>query len=349
MKILLVAPGALYSTFDIFRYYRAALKRAGVKVQTFNYHNNYLYHSAAITAIEDAASDDQTVAKRAMQLAAEDLISRVARAQPDWVLVISGIALPVVAWPWLKDLRDSLRSPFKMSLLFTECPYIDDWQLKILPFIDVAFIMDTGSLAKFRAINPETHYLAHAYEPTVHRPYTVGPGFECDIFMCATGFPERQEMLERVNWNGIDLRLYGQWEHTGDKSSIRPYITEKFLDNDICASWYNGAKLSLNIFRTATWYADKVEHIEDGIAESLGPRCFEVMACGGTLVSNNRPEFDRLFEPDCAVIFEAGNLQDKITHYLANPNARDEVAQAGLEAVQGHTYDARVSRLLEFF
>lgn len=348
--MLIVAPGAMYSTFDTFRYYERALRRAGCNVKLFRYHNNYMYHSAAIASIEHDGSpplQDASIGQRSMQLAGEDLISRIARQRPDVLLVVSGIALPVAVWPWLKEMQRSLKNPFKMVMLFTECPYVDEWQLKILPFLDAAFIMDMASLNAFQDIQPKTYYLPHAFDPAVHKPFDVGPGYQSDIFMCGTGFPERQELLENINWDGIDLRLFGQWDFASPDSPIASYITNDFLENDIVVSWYNGAKICLNIFRTATWYGDDVAHIPVGLAESLGPRCFEVTASGGFLLTDHRPEWDILFGPECAAIYSnAEELEAKIAYFLSHDEERERIAKRGLAAVQPHTYDRRAQQIL---
>jgi spore maturation protein CgeB len=124
-----------------------------------------------------------------------------------------------------------------------------------------------------------------------------------------------------------------------------------FLNNatDV-VSYYGNSKISLNIFRTARWPGENVLHIDPGKAYSLSPRCYEIMACGGFLLTDSRPELFELFEvgKDLVVFDGAEDLADKVRYYLSHERDRKKIAMSGLMAVKDHTYDKRAKQIVDF-
>jgi len=350
MRILTVAPGPRFSTFDTFKYYTKAFSDLGHEVAAFNYHDHYAYHATALSYIEDGDAEDLGLQKRAMLLAAEDLIARVARKQPELIFVVSGLALPPGVWDWLDTFRSGLEKKFATMCLFTESPYIDETQYPILERVDYAATMDFSSLQKFADVNENSLYIRHAYEPTVHKPQPMSVDHMADVFMVGTGFPERINLLTSIDWTDIDLRLFGgNWGDLGD--GLDKYYSPEFLDNEEeVPLFYTNSRISLNIYRTAKWPGENVLHIEPGIAYSVSPRCYEILGSGGFLLTDSRPELLELFEDgkDIVVFDGAEELGDKIKFYLSHPRQRDKIVASGRRAVSGHTYMSRAAKILKY-
>lgn len=77
-------------------------------------------------------------------------------------------------------------------------------------------------------------------------------------------------------------------------------------------------------------------------------RVFDVPACGGFLLTDQREQVAELFEPGREVVFyrEPGEIGELTRHYLGNAAARHRVAQAARARVlAGHTYDQRLTTL----
>ena len=350
MRILTVAPGPKFSTFDTFKYYTKAFAELGHQVSAFNYHDHYAYHATALTYIEDGDAEDFDLQRRAMMLAAEDLIARIARKQPEMVFVVSGLALPSGVWDWFDTFNDGLKKQFATTVLFTESPYIDETQHPIISRTDVAITMDKSSLEEFKTLNENSMYIRHAYEPTVHSPQPMSVEHGADVFMVGTGFPERIKMLAGIDWAGIDFRLFGgNWDDLGEEY-LGDYYTPEFLDNEEeVPLYYTNSKISLNIYRTAKWPGENVLHIDPGVAYSVSPRCYEIMGCGGFLLTDSRPELLELFEDgkDMVIFDGAEDLGDKIRYYMNRPRQRAKIAASGLRAVAEHTYVNRAAEILE--
>ena len=351
MKIMVVAPGPKFSTYDTFLYYGDAFSRLGHKVFKFNYHDHFAYHLSALSYLEGIEPEDVALQRRAMTIAGEDLISRIARTGPEFIFVVSGIALPPGVWDWLDTFRENLIRPFTTMVLFTESPYIDETQKIILNRTDIAATIDRSNLDAFRDINSESHYIRHAYNPRVHTimPRSIDHG--ADVFMVGTGFPERIKLLSEVNWDGVDLRIFGgNWGDTKDSDAIEDFYTAEFLDNKSeVPLYYTNSRISLNIFRTAKMPGENVLHIPSDLAYSVSPRCYEIMGCGGFLLSDARQELLELFEEgkDFVMFDGAEDLQDKMRFYLHSPRSRDRIALSGFRAVSGHTYENRAKEIID--
>jgi len=350
MKILTVAPGPKFSTYDTFKYYTQAFKVLGAEVRPFNYHDHYAYHATALSYIEDSSAEDADLQTRAIQLAAESLISTIARGKPDLVFVVSGLALPPAVWDWFDAFNDSLKKRFKTMVLFTESPYIDETQYPLIERVDFAATMDLASLENFKAANKDSFYIRHAYSQFVHYPRPRSTNYGADVFMVGTGFPERINLLASVDWNDIDLRIFGgNWGDLGDE--LDDYYSAEFLDNEeIVPQYYTNSRVSLNIFRTAKWPGKNVLHIDPGLAYSISPRCYEILACGGFLLTDSRPELTELFKDkrDMVVFDGAEDLSDKVRYYLTHPRQRNKIVASGMRRVSGQTYEARAKEILTY-
>lgn len=352
MRILVVAPGPRFSTYDTFRYYHSAFKNLGHDTFAFKYHDHYSYHSTALCAMEEKTGEEEELQVRAIGLSSESLISRIARIRPDLVFIISGLALPMMVWDWLDSFKKSLVNPYKTMVLFTESPYIDEAQYPLIERVDIAATIDKSSLRAFREINEQSIYVQHAYSAGVHNIKPASRKHAADVFMVGTGFPERIRLLSEIDWSDIDLRIFGgNWGDLDESKAIEDFYSLEFLENDgIVTDYYSNSKISLNIFRTAKWPGKNVLHIEPGMGYSISPRCYEIMACGGLLMTDTRQELLELFDAgrDFVLFNGADDLSDKIRYYLKNESERKRIAMSGWRAVREHTYEDRASRIVDF-
>lgn len=100
---------------------------------------------------------------------------------------------------------------------------------------------------------------------------------------------------------------------------------------------YSGSKINLN-------------PTTKGIREGLSLRIFDVLGCGGFLISNYQSELGDYFVPgeDMEIYTSLHELEDKIEYYLAHDAERQEIARNGYEKVlNNHTYQIRVLQMLE--
>lgn len=83
--------------------------------------------------------------------------------------------------------------------------------------------------------------------------------------------------------------------------------------------------------------------------DDLIARVFEGLAMGRLVVTNRVPDLATFFKEDEHLIAfsSLGEAVEKVIHYLGNPAEAEEIAKAGREWVQPHTYSDRVQRIIE--
>ncbi len=91
-------------------------------------------------------------------------------------------------------------------------------------------------------------------------------------------------------------------------------------------------------------------NLVSGNAETgLNMRHFEITAAGGFLLCYQQPELGEYFEigKECVAFRNEADLLDKIEYYLAHPDERIAIAQAGQRrTLSEHLYSHRLERLL---
>lgn len=128
------------------------------------------------------------------------------------------------------------------------------------------------------------------------------------------------------------------------------YGDSSWLKYDIPGMVYNGeaehykempevfkrSKINLNLTRV---------YVEDG----LPMRVFDVLAAGGFLLTNYRPELEKYFEigKEIDVFHNFDDLTMKIRYYLKNDSVREKIAAQGQKKViEEHGYDKRVKEII---
>lgn len=85
------------------------------------------------------------------------------------------------------------------------------------------------------------------------------------------------------------------------------------------------------------------------IREGLPLRIFDILGCGGFLITNYQAELPDLFVPDeDLVVYESDeDLLEKINYYLNHDNVRKEIAHNGYEKVcKLHNYPERILQMI---
>lgn len=83
--------------------------------------------------------------------------------------------------------------------------------------------------------------------------------------------------------------------------------------------------------------------------DDLIARVFEGLAMGRLVATNRVPDLGSFFQEDehLVAFSSLGEAVEKIMYYLRNPEEAEEIARAGREAVAPHTWDDRVSQIIE--
>jgi spore maturation protein CgeB len=344
MRILITSPAPMYSTFDVFAGYAKALRALGHDVTTFDYHKVARFYNICLSAWnqQDDKVEMPTTASRV--LAAEQVVVSAVSAVPDVVLIVTALSLHRRAF----HLLDKLCLP--TALLLTESPYEDDLQAKVMSkgSIDLAFTNERTSAQRLAAeTGVETVYLPHAYDQDRHYPRDVGAGYKTDVFFHGTLWPKRRELMSSLKDLPCRVKVGGIWPCT-DGEYNEEHGPDEIIDNEDMARWYSGTRVALNHHRQfCTTNDDGEQYLANGDAESLGPRAYEIAACGAfQLCDDTRAELGDVFGDTVATYSDADDLRAQVEYYLANDTERRDMAQAARQRVTGCTFEARAESVL---
>jgi len=330
MRILILYPGATHSTYDVAQgCYKALHARNDVVVDAFFYHNFLGFYNKSFTHWQTLHPEQHRGLDDSAYWTASHVTAHVVEFAPDVVLVVAGGALHRRAY----DLIHRLHIP--TVLLLTESPYIDATQTTIAQVgrVTACLTNDAYSVQPLAAATAlPVRYLPHSYDPDIHRP--DGEAVPSDVFFHGTLWPERERLL---------APLFGRPGVTITGYTLDAVHTTDILDNTTLAAHYRGTKIALNHHRTCGDTGD----IAPTAAYSLGPRAFEIAACGAfQLCDNTRPELAALFGGSVPIYQDAADLQDKINYFLVHPEERRARAAQARQAVQGCTFAARADKIL---
>jgi hypothetical protein len=345
VKILLAHPGASTSTSDIYDGLAPAFERAGHEV--IEYRLDYRLNMAG-TWLELARRKAQRNGKPLtvttadiLYFASNGIIERALRFEVDWVLVVSGMCLHPDMFILLR------RAGIKTGIILTESPYDEVEESRILPHVDAAWTNERTCVERMRRLNPHVWYLPHAYDPARHYPGAGGDDVAMpshDVVFVGTFFQERIDMLAGVNWDGIDLGLYGNVELMGSRSKLRRFVRGLSTTNVETAALYRRAKIGLNLYRVSRGFGRVVETVVD--AESLNPRALELAATGCFTLSDARAEVGEVFGGAVPTFDTPQGLEFLIRSWLAMPDERAAVAARLPELVAGRTFDTSVRQIM---
>ncbi len=335
-RILCVHPGASWSTADVWTGLLGALGDQGHEVVRYNLGGriqsaeswlNYQWRRKGKPTERPNGTDMH-------YLASFELPYRALRYAVDWILVIAGTQLHPDA------LALSRRAGIPIGVILTESPYEDERQIPLARLAHLVWTNERGSVSGLRERlgHERVHYLPHAYDPKRHYP-GQGAGEKVpahDVVFVGTGFQERIDLLADVNWEGIDLGLYGTWELLGSRHKLRRYLRGGVTPNGRTADLYRRARIGLNLYRTSMEYGRAAAHDQRG--ESLNPRALELAACGLFHLSDYRPEVAEVFGKLVPTFRTAAELEELIRAYLGRSLERRRVARLLPETVAGRDF-----------
>lgn len=295
MRVLVIHPGATWSTLDVYNGLTHGLREAGVTVIPYRLDQRLdVAHSSLFgrwrKVKKSAPETPKPTQADILYQAGVGALEMALREDVDAVIVVSAMYLHVQLLPLFR------KAGLRVFVLFTETPYDLEQELKVASLVDGCWTNERSSVAAFRAVNPRSGYLPHAWHPLIHRP-GVSAGDDAvaahDVVFVGTAFAERIAWFEAIDWSGIDLGLYGSWDLLRPTSPLRPFVRAEQVTNPLASALYRRAAVGLNLYRTSKGFGRRVESITH--AESLNPRAYELAACGVFHLSEYRAEVADVF------------------------------------------------------
>lgn len=333
MRVLVVWPGATWSTADVARGWANGLQAAGADVIRFRLDQRLAW-------LADHMDDDELrgCAVDNRRRCGEMLAGALYEYRPDLVVVIDGKDIPPEVIHGMRQRGE------KIVLIHTESPYEDERIESMWWCADWHLVNDPAGVDRIRKHTANVHYTPHAYDPAVHYPATTTTATEHDVVFVGSGFSGRASFLAAVPWATVGrLTLAGHWRHIAPAHlppALEPHVADlpEPLPNEDAADLYRTSKVGLNLYRTD--FADA-----DAVGWAMGPREVEMAACGLFFLRQPRPEGDGVF-PMLPCFSSPEELADLASWWLAHDGARLGAADAARRAVCDRTFDRHAASLL---
>jgi hypothetical protein len=347
LRILLVHPGASWSTHDVFEGLTYGLQQLGVIVVDWRLDIRIESAKRSLNAESRTARKRNPGFPRPTQAdilykAGQGIFEKAWRHQVDAILIVSGMFFH-------PDLLKQLKwAGLRVFVLLTESPYDSEKELNIARIVDGIWTNERTVVPMFREVTPHAGYIPHGWHPLKHIPGPQ-PGDDDvpqhDVVFVGSGFSERITFFNAIDWSGINLGLYGTWKNLGLKKALIPCIKGENIDNVKAAALYRRAKIGLNLYRVFKGW-DGGREVGRVYGESLSPRAYELAACGVFSLSDYRAEVPEVFGslvPTFRNPFEASAL---MRSWLADDAGRARVAAHLPACVAEASWVERSTRVL---
>jgi len=275
----------------------------------------------------------------------ELIIDTPSRFKPEMLLAFKGAFVEPNTLGLLRQMGVRLynyypdRSPFGEECLFLESM----WQYDCV-FYTKCYWREEVLLGRFR----DSVFVPHGYDPEIHLPCgldEVLDGYRHDVTVVATHTANKEDTLERLlgAMPSLDLAIWGNgWERCRAKRVA--HCIQGYAVN----GWAYAAALSAARINMAI-----MSGVVPGVAQGdeTTTRTYEIPACGGFMLHERSPELLRLFEEDkeVACFASPNEAAAKIEYYLARPEEREAIADAGhRRCVPAYSYDNRMAEILRW-
>ena len=257
-----------------------------------------------------------------------DLILALAQAPltPDAIQKLRALKVPVVFW-FVEDFRT--------------LPY---WN-EIATSYDHIFTLQNGTFHdELRAKEVrDCYYLPQACFPDIHKPLD-GKGadaHQADVSFMGAAYHNRVQSFPRLM--DLDFKIWGEGWNLETPMGQQVQNDNKRVSTEETVAIYNAAKINLNLHSSTYHYGIN----PDG--DFVNPRTFEIAACRGFQLVDNRKDLSRMFKVGEEIIAftTMDQLREQIDYYLLRPEERNTIALKSYQRVQmEHTMEHRMQELL---
>ncbi len=162
-----------------------------------------------------------------------------------------------------------------------------------------------------------------------------------DVSFMGAGYPNRHSLLAKLT--EFDLKIWGTgWN---ENKILNPFVQKdgQRVDIEETMKIYKFSKININLHSSMN-YSPTIEN-----GDFVNPRTFEILACGGFQLVDDRKYLPEMFEDgkDLVVFHSEEDLKEKIKYYLNHPEEREKIAKTGQSKVlKNYTYSNRMKTLL---
>jgi hypothetical protein len=232
-------------------------------------------------------------------------------------------------------------------------PVIPEWFPPYVEASDVFFTMSEGLVDEFCKLNPNSHWLTQAFEPSCFQLGEITPAderkFSSEVtFVGNLGsksqYLPRRQYLQAVINNGFKLKWWGP--RLPRKLSTIPLIMGK-LGRAYGGSFVWGENHA-RISQLSKIYLgfDSMPHIR----KSMSERLYIAVGCGAFYMCQHVEGIEDILEPGKEIVtfHTEDEMIDMIRYYLENDDQRQKIARAGRQRVlKDHTYEIRIRQMMQ--
>lgn len=325
MRLLLIHPGASWSTADVEAGLRYGLKHHGCEVISYRLDQRIQWSNKMIFGLWRQKKKDQPTLEKpnkadVMYHASVGALEMALRHRVDVVFIVSAMLFHPDVILMMKQ------AGLRVVVLFTESPYDHEQELKVAAMVDGCWTNERTVVSAFRAVNPCAGYLPHGWHPEKHyvSARSLGDVPSHDVVFVGSGFSERITWFNSIDWTGIDLGLYGTWKGLGLNKQVTACLRGEQINNELAGALYRRAKIGLNLYRRSKGWGRQAPQVAH--AESLSPRAYELAACGAFHLSDARAEVTEVFGACVPTFSTPSEAAALIRLWLADATGRAQLA-----------------------
>ncbi len=339
LKILVVNPiygGSLPTAHFCVR----ALKNLGHDVESVdceNFENGFF----SLKNATRNKSNQQILSAKFMSLMGEMIVARAADFKPDLVLALAQAPLGTEAIGQLRNLKVPLAFWFVED--FRSLEYWKD----VGGYYDYFFaIQDKDFSSEFQSREWNNfYYLPQASCPDVQKPTALSEEerveYDADLSFMGAAYYNRVQSFPRLM--EYDFKIWGTgWEKYPLFKQVVQKNGERTSEEE-CVKIYNAAKINLNLHSSSFHEGCNPQ------GDFVNPRTFEIAACSGFQLVDERSELADMFDVGEEMIAckDVEDLKSKIQYYLSHKEERDQVAAKSRSRVlREHTMEHRMLEML---
>jgi len=283
--------------------------------------------------------NSEILSRNFMSFMGEIAAAKAAEFQPDLILALAQAPLTPEAIKKLRELKIPIAFWFVED--FRALPY---WN-EIVTSYDYIFTLQDGLFHdELRSKEVRNYYfLPQACSPDIHKPSNnIYKGlYEADVSFMGAAYHNRVQSFPRLL--DLDFKIWGQGWNLETPLGRKVQNNNKRISTDETVRIYNSAKINLNLHSSSYHYGIN----PDG--DFVNPRTFEISACQGFQLVDNRKHLSRMFKIGEEIIaFDTlDQMRDQVDYYLSRPEERNAIALKSSKRVLGeHTIKHRMQELL---
>ncbi|MGP0564760.1 MULTISPECIES: glycosyltransferase family protein [unclassified Nitrospina] len=339
LRILVVNP-VYGGSLPTARFCKEALISMGHEVDSLDcdrFKDSY-FEMQKITKIEN---NQRSLNNKFLSLMGDAVVARAVEFKPDLVLALAQAPMSPEAVTKLKEMKIPVAFWFVED--FNTLTYWKD----VAGQYDYFFTIQQGEFFnKLKAQGLDNfYYLPQAAHPETQNPVELDEDeykqFAADLSFMGEGYYNRHRAFTRLL--DQNFKIWGTgwnqnpvfWPHLQNKG-------ERVSSED-CVKIYNAGKVNLNLHSST--YHDGVNPNGDFV----NPRTFEIAACGGFQLVDERSELGDCFRTgeEMVTFSNLEEMRAKALYYLDHPEERRMVAERGrLRVLREHTIRHRMHEML---